>query len=203
MNNFHFLQHTEAPSVINPKVHILDLKWILMHKEYQRPFVLTKGLKFYSYVIIPVLNCHHGCTNVRTCQWTLSKKVQALHLPSTWEVCVLVTMKQTIMGNPLLICPSPFFPKLETMIVNGMPRLERWHQEVAGQVAVVSFPQLKTLDIFVCPRLETVPEGLMQQLPALERLHIVDCPNLHWAFSRGGAYWNLVERIPDIYVMLI
>ncbi|KAF7092474.1 hypothetical protein CFC21_094954, partial [Triticum aestivum] len=54
------------------------------------------------------------------------------------------------------ISPPPFFPKLETMEVVNMPNLERWHQEVAGQVAVESFPQLKELEIGDCPVLPTL-----------------------------------------------
>lgn len=63
-------------------------------------------------------------------------------------------------------------------------------------MAVVSFPRLKKLDISECPWLQTLPEGLLQQLPALEELNIGSCDNLEVAFSRGGTYWNLVEAIP-------
>ena len=105
----------------------------------------------------------------------------------------------TDIGQPC-IYPPPFFPKLEAMIISDMPKLERWHQEMAGQVAVVSFPQLKKLLIDNFPRLEILPEGLLQQLPALEQLWITICPNLEEAFTRGGAYWNLVEAIPNLTV---
>ena len=50
------------------------------------------------------------------------------------------------------------------------------------------------------PKIETLPEGLLQQLPVLEELGITDCPNLEEAFSRGGAYCNLVEAIPNLTV---
>ncbi|XP_044427507.1 putative disease resistance protein RGA1 isoform X2 [Triticum aestivum] len=64
------------------------------------------------------------------------------------------------------ISPPLFFPKLETMIVSNMPKLRRWHQEVAGQVAVVSFPHLKKLHIYGCPMLASMPK----MLPLLEDL---------------------------------
>ncbi|XBH65003.1 hypothetical protein VPH35_118671 [Triticum aestivum] len=64
------------------------------------------------------------------------------------------------------ISPLPLFPKLETMIVSNMPKLERWHQEVTGQIAVVSFPQLKKLNISKCPMLASMPK----MLPLLEDL---------------------------------
>ncbi|XBI77632.1 hypothetical protein VPH35_070700 [Triticum aestivum] len=64
------------------------------------------------------------------------------------------------------ISPPHFFPKLETMIVSNMPKLERWHQEVAGQVAVVSFPQLKKLSISECPMLASMPK----MIPLLDDL---------------------------------
>ncbi|KAM3196968.1 hypothetical protein ACQJBY_072572 [Aegilops geniculata] len=98
------------------------------------------------------------------------------------------------------ISPQPFFPKLKAMDLHKMPKLDRWHQEVAGQAAIVSFPQLKRVSIYNCPRLETLPEGLLQQLPALTKLNIRYCDNLKGAFSRGGAYWKLVEAIPMRFV---
>ncbi|XP_037460475.1 putative disease resistance protein At3g14460 [Triticum dicoccoides] len=73
--------------------------------------------------------------------------------------------------------------------------------------ALATFPdgdygvtKLGTLEMQRCPRLETLPEGLLQQLPALKMLWIRDCPNLEEEFSRGGAYWNFVEAIPYRYV---
>ncbi|XP_044428064.1 putative disease resistance protein RGA3 [Triticum aestivum] len=73
--------------------------------------------------------------------------------------------------------------------------------------ALTTFPdgdygvtKLGTLEMQRCPRLETLPEGLLQQLPALKMLWIRDCPNLEEEFSRGGAYWNFVEAIPYRYV---
>ena len=66
--------------------------------------------------------------------------------------------------------------------------------------ALTTFPDgiygVTALTIDRCPRVETLPEGLLQQLPTLEELCVTDCPNLQEAFSRGGAYWNLVELIP-------
>lgn len=56
---------------------------------------------------------------------------------------------------------------------------------------------LRTLVMEWCPMVETLPEGLLQQLPALEELHIRDCPNLEEDFSSGDADWNLVEAIPN------
>nr|UBY07361.1 NBS-LRR disease resistance protein [Dasypyrum villosum] len=66
--------------------------------------------------------------------------------------------------------PSPFFPKLETMIISNMPKLERWHQEVAREVATVSFPRLKKLNISGCPMLGSMPAIL----PLLEDLLVKD-----------------------------
>ncbi|XP_037425068.1 disease resistance protein RGA2-like [Triticum dicoccoides] len=56
---------------------------------------------------------------------------------------------------------------------------------------------LRDLVMEGCPGVETLPEGLVQQLPALKILWIKNCPNLEVAFPRGGAYWNLVEAIPQ------
>ena len=72
------------------------------------------------------------------------------------------------------ISPPTFFPKLETMTVWNMPKLERWHQEVAGQVSVVSFPQLKKLKISRCPMLASMPK----MLPLLEDLQVKEARDI-------------------------
>ncbi|KAF7105537.1 hypothetical protein CFC21_106335 [Triticum aestivum] len=124
-------------------------------------------------------------------------------LPSLWYLNLdnLDSVTSMCVGNDdtdngeSCIPPSPIFPKLRVMIVYKMPKLERWHQ-VARQVSAVSFPRLKVLHISGCPSLETLPEGLLQQVSALTELDMRYCDKLKGAFSRGGAYWKLVEAIP-------
>jgi hypothetical protein len=113
---------------------------------------------------------------------SLSSCQNCKDLPPLWQLpslgylslVGLHSLKSICVGNDDIdsgescISPPPFFPKLETMIVSNMPELERWHQEVAGQVADVSFPQLKKLDMSKCPRLASMPK----RLPLLEDLRV-------------------------------
>ncbi|XBI05706.1 hypothetical protein VPH35_133836 [Triticum aestivum] len=184
------------------------------------------GAKFSSWM-------HNSTLLEHLSELCLSQCRNCKDLPPLWQLPSLVYLHLFGLDRLTSICignydtnngescisPPPFFPKLETLKVFYMPELERWYQEVAGQVAVasfprlktlwivgcprletlpvaVSFPQLKELWIVECPRLETLPEELLQQLPALEELYIRDCPALEVAFTIGGAYWDLVEAIP-------
>uniref|UniRef100_A0ACD6ALP5 Uncharacterized protein n=1 Tax=Avena sativa TaxID=4498 RepID=A0ACD6ALP5_AVESA len=96
-------------------------------------------------------------------------------LPPLWQLPSLGYLSLDGMDSLTSICidnctsngvSPPLFPKLGTMIVSRMPMLERWHQEVAGQLAVVSFPQLKKLNISACPMLASMPKTV----PLLEDL---------------------------------
>ncbi|XP_044399121.1 putative disease resistance protein RGA3 [Aegilops tauschii subsp. strangulata] len=83
----------------------------------------------------------------------------------------------TNIGESCISLP-PFFPKLEIMIVSDMIKLERWHQEVPGQVPAISFPQLKKLDVSACPMLASMPKTL----PLIEDLLVTganDIPLYH------------------------
>jgi hypothetical protein len=114
----------------------------------------------------------------------------------------------SLMEVPKLPASLEFFhmaicPKLESMptILGDVKNLRVLKVDACDALTTFSdgmygVTALKKLDIRKCPRLETLPEGLLQQLPALESLWIRDCPNLEEAFSRGGTYWNLVEAIP-------
>uniref|UniRef100_A0A452XGA3 R13L1/DRL21-like LRR repeat region domain-containing protein n=2 Tax=Aegilops tauschii TaxID=37682 RepID=A0A452XGA3_AEGTS len=94
------------------------------------------------------------------------------------------------------ISPSPFFNKLETMIVTNMPKLERWHQEVTGQVAVVSFPQLKKLTISECPMLASMPK----MLPLLEDLLVKEASDIPLYHLMNLAAQSNLECKGDISV---
>ncbi|XP_037469083.1 putative disease resistance protein RGA3 [Triticum dicoccoides] len=101
-------------------------------------------------------------------------------LPPLWQLPSLVYLSLDGLHDLTRICignvadngescmSPPLFPKLETMKVSSMPKLERWHQEATGQVAVISFPQLKKLKISECPMLASMP----RMLPLLEDLEV-------------------------------
>ncbi|XP_044959771.1 putative disease resistance protein RGA3 [Hordeum vulgare subsp. vulgare] len=150
---------------------------------------------------------HNSTLLEHLCDLRLSSCRNCKDLPPLWRLPSLVYLSLYQMPRLTSICVGnddvetciatpPFFPKLETFILYRMSSLKRWRQEMAGQVTHVSFPQLKKLTIIDCEVLETLPQGLLQQLPALEELFICQCNYLVGAFSTGGAYWNLVEGIP-------
>uniref|UniRef100_A0A453Q9A7 Uncharacterized protein n=3 Tax=Aegilops tauschii TaxID=37682 RepID=A0A453Q9A7_AEGTS len=174
------------------------------------PHKSLEALQLYDYTGVKFSSWMHNSTLLEhLSKLFLLRCKNCKDLPPLWQLPSLVLLRLYDLDSLASMCagnddtdngksyisPPPFFPKLETMILDKMPKLERWHQEVTGQVAVVSFPQLKTLSIVECPRLATLLEGLLQQLPALEKLSISECRNLKQAFSRGGAYWDLVEAI--------
>ncbi|XP_044962021.1 putative disease resistance protein RGA3 [Hordeum vulgare subsp. vulgare] len=175
--------------------------------EALRPHRSLEGLRLSNYSGAKFSSWMHNSTLLEQLgELFLSGCKNCKDLPPLWQLPSLMylgligldSLTSICVGNDdrenggSCISPPPFFPKLEYMEVNSMPKLERWHQEAA----VVSFPRLKELVIYTCPRLETLPEGLLQQLPAVEELHLTNCPKLCGAFGRGGAYWDLVEAIP-------
>ncbi|KAM3205958.1 hypothetical protein ACQJBY_061570 [Aegilops geniculata] len=118
--------------------------------------------------------CLRGCKNCKDLPplWQLPSLayLNLNSLDSLTSICV--SNDDTDIGQSF-ISPPPFFPKLETMEVTNMPKLERWNQEVVGQVAVVSFPRLKRLAIYRCPMLASIPK-----MPSLEYLSLNHLNNL-------------------------
>ncbi|XP_048546660.1 putative disease resistance protein RGA3 [Triticum urartu] len=97
----------------------------------------------------------------------------------------------------LRICSCPKLVSMPTILGNVK---NLTHLTLSGCNALVAFPDgmygvttLRMLKMVWCPRVETLPEGLLQQLPALEDLWVMGCPHLEGAFSRGGAYHDLVK----------
>ena len=56
---------------------------------------------------------------------------------------------------------------------------------------------LERLSIVGSPGIEKFPQGLLQRLPALKYLCIVNCPGLQTRCREGGEYFDLVASIPD------
>ncbi|KAJ4806707.1 NBS-LRR-like resistance protein [Rhynchospora pubera] len=70
-------------------------------------------------------------------------------------------------GNKSLI----IFRVLKELTISDLPNLESWHEEDFESVA---FPELKTLSIFHCPKLKSIPT----HVPSLEDCHIEKMNNL-------------------------
>ncbi|VAI84587.1 unnamed protein product [Triticum turgidum subsp. durum] len=116
-----------------------------------------------------------GCKNCKDLPplWQLPS-LEYLSLKGLHSLASICVGNDDIDNGESFISPPPFFPKLETMIVANMPKLQRWHQEEAGQVAVVLFPRLKKLNISACPMLASMPK----MLPLLEDLLVIDARHI-------------------------
>ncbi|XBI05716.1 hypothetical protein VPH35_133846 [Triticum aestivum] len=131
----------------------------------------------------------HNCTQLEhLSELSLTGCENCKYLPPLWQLPSLGYLALDGLHSVTSICivndemdnvescisRPPFFPKLETMIISDMPELERWHQEVAGQVAIVSLPQLKKLIIDNCPMLSSMP----RTLPLVEDLQVVSARDI-------------------------
>lgn len=66
------------------------------------------------------------------------------------------------------------FPKLKYIELMGLPNLERWAENTAGEAnSLVILPELKILRIHYCQKLSCVPD-----CPVLKELEISGCPSL-------------------------
>ncbi|XP_048546209.1 putative disease resistance protein RGA3 [Triticum urartu] len=113
---------------------------------------------------------HNSTVLEHLSELTLSDCMNCKDLPPLWRLPSLVYLH----NEECCLSTSPFFPKLETVEVTNMTKLERWHQEVVGQVADISFPLLKKLDISEYPMLA----GMPNMLPLLEHLQVKDARDI-------------------------
>ncbi|KAF7105515.1 hypothetical protein CFC21_106318 [Triticum aestivum] len=149
--------------------------------EALRPHKILEVLKLSNYIGAKFSSwMHNSALLEHLTELSLTGCKNCKDLPPLWQLPSLGYLSLNDLCSLTSICvcnddtdngesciyPPPFFPKLETMILLNMPKLRRWHQEVAGQVVVVSFPQLKQLNISECPMLGSMPE----RLPLLEDL---------------------------------
>ncbi|KAG1347804.1 putative disease resistance protein RGA3 [Cocos nucifera] len=66
------------------------------------------------------------------------------------------------------------FPRLETLTIEGMPNWQEWHWDEGTQ----AMPCLKYLCLRFCPKLMSLPEGLLLHATSLTKLVIKDADNL-------------------------
>ncbi|EES14172.1 disease resistance protein RGA2 [Sorghum bicolor] len=95
------------------------------------------------------------------------EKLCLRRMDSLSALCKNIDMEATRHNSSLAI-----FPKLKTMWLVGLPELERWAENSAGEPnSLVVFPQLEELNIYDCNKIATLPES-----PALTSLHCVSKP---------------------------
>ncbi|KAL5148136.1 putative disease resistance RPP13-like protein 1 [Glycine soja] len=87
--------------------------------------------------------------------------------------------------DSLTTFPLDFFPTLSKLHLSGCLSLQRIsHRHTHNN--------LKELEIWECPQLESLPERMHILLPSLDELLIADCPKLE-SFPHGGLPSNLKE----------
>ncbi|XP_010942040.3 putative disease resistance protein RGA3 [Elaeis guineensis] len=70
------------------------------------------------------------------------------------------------------------FPKLTKLIFAGMFNWEEWEWEVKHDDRLIALPNLKQLTLCHCPKLRSLPSGLVHHATSLTKLEISSCDNL-------------------------
>ncbi|XP_010941891.1 putative disease resistance protein RGA4 [Elaeis guineensis] len=70
------------------------------------------------------------------------------------------------------------FPKLTTLMFFNMDNWEEWEWEVKDDDRLTALPNLKQLTLFSCPKLRSLPSGLVHYATALTKLEIRKCGSL-------------------------
>ncbi|CAA7400534.1 unnamed protein product [Spirodela intermedia] len=99
-------------------------------------------------------------------------------------------------GNEM-ICSRGGFPKLESLELFALKKLERWVIEAGAM------PRLRSLEIYGCTKLAMLPEGL-QQMTALNELYLTAMsPEICSRAQKEGEDWPKIQHIPSITITVI
>ncbi|KAH9668900.1 hypothetical protein KPL70_021565 [Citrus sinensis] len=89
------------------------------------------------------------------------------------------------------------FPKLEKLDLGIMLQLEEWD---FGKEDITIMPQVKSLSIFFCEKLKSLPDQLLRST-TLESLEITDVPIVEENFKKDtGKDWSKISHIPNILI---
>ncbi|XP_038970959.1 putative disease resistance protein RGA3 [Phoenix dactylifera] len=72
---------------------------------------------------------------------------------------------------------SSYFPRLEKLIFEDMPKLEEWWWEEDNRTTSL-LPSLKEISIIGCPKLNSLPESLLCHAAALQELYMTGAHSL-------------------------
>ncbi|KAL4614066.1 hypothetical protein ACB092_07G028400 [Castanea dentata] len=90
---------------------------------------------------------------------------------------------------------SPPLSKLKLLHLSAIQELESLPEEWFKNLT-----SLETLDIWDCPNLTSLPEG-MSHLTSLQRLDIVGCPKLKQRCEKeNGEDWDKISHIPKVFI---
>ena len=111
------------------------------------------------------------------------------------EILIIKNMKRVkYVGGEFLGSSTTAFPKLKQLIFYGMKEWEKWEvkEEDEEEEWRSVMPCLHSLITCECPKLESLPERLLQ-ITALQKLHIIDCPTV-----RGGIDLSKLSHISQV-----
>ncbi|WJZ94964.1 hypothetical protein VitviT2T_013769 [Vitis vinifera] len=112
------------------------------------------------------------------------------------EILIIKNMKRVkyVGGEFLGSSSTTAFPKLKQLIFYGMKEWEKWEvkEEDEEEEWRSVMPCLHSLITCECPKLESLPERLLQ-ITALQKLHIIDCPTV-----RGGIDLSKLSHISQV-----
>ena len=112
------------------------------------------------------------------------------------EILIIKNMKRVkyVGGEFLGSSSTTAFPKLKQLIFYGMKEWEKWEvkEEDEEEEWRSVMPCLDSLITCECPKLESLPERLLQ-ITALQKLHIIDCPTV-----RGGIALSKLSHISQV-----
>ncbi|RVW83198.1 putative disease resistance protein RGA4 [Vitis vinifera] len=112
------------------------------------------------------------------------------------EILIIKNMKRVkyVGGEFLGSSSTTAFPKLKQLIFYGMKEWEKWEvkEEDEEEEWRSVMPCLDSLITCECPKLESLPERLLQ-ITALQKLLIIDCPTV-----RGGIDLSKLSHISQV-----
>ncbi|CAA7400530.1 unnamed protein product [Spirodela intermedia] len=96
-------------------------------------------------------------------------------------------------GNEM-ICSRGGFPKLESLVLNGLHELERWVIEAGAM------PRLRKLEIISCTKLAMLPKGLQQMAALKELVLLYMSAEICSRAEKEGEDWPKIQHIPSITI---
>jgi hypothetical protein len=91
-----------------------------------------------------------------------------------------------------MVCSKGGFPKLKTLLLRGLPRLEEWTVEAGAM------PCLSRLEILGCSKLKSVPDGL-EFVSTLQELELRWMPiAFKHRLEKKGEDFSKVKHVPSI-----
>ncbi|RVW92100.1 putative disease resistance protein RGA4 [Vitis vinifera] len=99
-------------------------------------------------------------------------------------------------GSEFLGSSSTVFPKLKELNISRMDELKQW--EIKGKEERSIMPCLNHLRTEFCPKLEGLPDHVLQRTP-LQKLYIIDSPILERRYRKDiGEDRHKISHIPEV-----